>query len=624
MVFFLLYTLVFIVLLTSNLRLPMFKYFHIFILSIVFQLNLTAQESIDSIQKIEEVLIESQRIEIPFSKTSHSISIVTSDELTKSTATTIAEVLQLVIGVDIRTKGIEGMQADLYIRGGNFNQTLLLIDGIKMDDSQTGHHTLNGLINIDNIKRIELIKGAAARIYGQNAMNGAINIITKNYVQNQTELKLNLGSFQNYGVGFQTQQKIGEGDLQLQIQKQVAEGYRYNTDFDNLNIFLKGKWKNYSLITSFGKRDFGANGFYASPKFIDQYEETQTNLVAVKGNFSKLKWKLKPTVYWRQNQDLFLLVRNDPSIYRNKHITNKLGVSLNATSYSEIGTTGLGLDIYDASLKSNNLGNRQRLVTNLFAEHRFQYLDNKLDFTPGIAIAHYSDFGFFTYPGLNIGFEISNHIKLYADMGYTSRIPTFTNLYYNSRTELGNPNLKPEKALTKEVGLHANFNKININMAYFERASKDLIDWVKSEEIDLWQAKNIAEVQTKGIEFESSYKFLLNSFPQRINIGYTFIDDQIKNNEYLFSRYSLNSYKHQFVSSFTTQLFSFLSETISYRYSERTDGQNYHLLDAALNTEINKWEIKLKANNIFNTSYSETNLVPMPGFNFMTEVSYTF
>jgi len=117
---------------------------------------------------------------------------------------------------------------------------------------------------------------------------------------------------------------------------------------------------------------------------------------------------------------------------------------------------------------------------------------------------------------------------------------------------------------------------------------------------------------------------VLNSFPQSINVGYSFIDDQIMNTAFPFSRYSLNSYKHQFVSSLTTQVFSFLNETISYRYSERKDGQNYHLLDAALKTKFLKWGFNVKANNIFNTSYTETNLIPMPGFNVMFEVSYTF
>ncbi|OYW72030.1 MAG: hypothetical protein B7Z24_01520, partial [Pseudomonadales bacterium 32-42-5] len=124
--------------------------------------------------KLKEVEVTSNRISLPFSKTSRTITILTNDEIAKSAATNVADMLQNVAGVDIRRRGIEGMQSDLYIRGGNFDQTLLLIDGVKMDDAQTGHHTMNGILSMENIERIEIIKGPAARIYGQNAFTGAI------------------------------------------------------------------------------------------------------------------------------------------------------------------------------------------------------------------------------------------------------------------------------------------------------------------------------------------------------------------------------------------------------------------------------------------------------------------
>lgn len=595
-----------------------------FIYLILIQWQFFAQETIDSIQKIGEVIIESQRLAIPFSKTSHSISVVTAAEIVRSNATTIEEVLQHVVGVDIRTKGIEGMQADLYIRGGNFNQTLLLIDGIKMDDLQTGHHTLNGLINIENVKRIEIIKGAAARIYGQNAMNGAVNIVTKDVYDDSKKLKLNLGSFENYGALASFQKQLPEGSVQFQIQKQVAEGYRFNTDFNNFNAFLKGKWKDYTLMASFAQRNFGANGFYASPKFIDQYEETQTNLIALKANYKVAKWNLKPKLYWRQNQDMFVLFRDKPDLYRNMHINNKIGISLDASVSSVLGKTGIGVDINKGLLRSNNLGDRQRLVSSFFVEQRFQFWQEKLNFTPGIAVAHYSDFGFFAFPGMNIGYRISPRIKLYADVGYTSRIPTFTNLYYSSKIEQGNPNLKPEKALTYEAGLHFSEKSFNVNIVYFERKATDLIDWVKASEADLWQAKNVAAVQTKGLELESKYMFLINTFPQRLKFSYALMDDRIIDHEFDFSRYSLNSYKHQLIAGFSTKFFSLLDQSITYRYSERTNGEAYHLLDASLATKIKKWEVSLKANNLLNTVYTESNLVPMPLFNYMFEVAYIF
>ena len=130
-------------------------------------------------QVLDEVVVSSTKINLPFSKNFRTIKIISSKEIANSPATNVAELLQQTIGVDIRRRGVSGVQGDLYIRGGGFDQTLLLIDGMKMDDAQTGHHTLNMILPLYLIERIEIIRGPAARIFGQNAFNGAINIITK-------------------------------------------------------------------------------------------------------------------------------------------------------------------------------------------------------------------------------------------------------------------------------------------------------------------------------------------------------------------------------------------------------------------------------------------------------------
>ncbi len=145
--------------------------------------SINAQNNVDTI-KLKEVSIASNRISLPFSKTSRTITLITSEDIVKSSATNVADLLQNVAGIDVRRRGIDGMQSDLYIRGGNFDQTLVLIDGVKMDDAQTGHHSMNAILSLDNIERIEILKGPAARIYGQNAFTGAINIVTKNVIDN--------------------------------------------------------------------------------------------------------------------------------------------------------------------------------------------------------------------------------------------------------------------------------------------------------------------------------------------------------------------------------------------------------------------------------------------------------
>ncbi len=596
----------------------------IFLLLLFLGIRVFSQETLDSVQKIDEVLIQTKRLEVPLSKLSHTTTVLTAKEIHSLGEVSMDQVLQKIIGVDVRRRGVEGMQSDLYIRGGNFNQTLLLIDGIKMDDMQSGHHTMNGIIDIDNIERIEITRGAASRIYGQNAMNGVVNIITKKVTKDQTTLGLKYGSFDNYAIRLGTQQLFQKGAVQFQLSRQESSGYRYNTDFTNWNTFFKTSLKNYELLFSYGQRAFGANGFYASPDYKDQYEETQTHLLAIKHHWNDTNKKINTSVYWRRNNDLYLFLRDNPDFYKNRHTNHKIGAGIDASFDSKWGQTGVGLDVNQGYLVSTNLQNHKRFTANLFLEHRIALSHNKLQITPGLAWVYYSDFHSFIYPGIDVGYFFSDKWKLYTSLGYTSRIPTYTNLYYTSPAEIGNPDLKPEKALTYDVGLSYYNTAIQVDITYFNRQSQDLIDWVKNDAASKWMAVNSNASLAQGVEFQLNYSYSIRHFSQKIGLGLMQIDDSIEGNSFSFSRYTLNSYKQRVSLQLHNQFFSSLQQNIAYSFAKRLDGQQYHLLDFSLAYKLPKWQFNLGFNNILNATYTETNLVPMPKANYMLSVQYEF
>jgi vitamin B12 transporter len=595
-------------------------------LSIILTLHIHAQEEIIGEEQLEEVVIFSQRIAIPFSEDSRTITVITSEEIEKSAANSVADLLQQVAGVDIRRRGMAGMQADLYIRGGGFDQTLLLIDGIKAEDAQTGHHTLNMALPLEVIERIEIIKGPAARVYGQNAFTGAINIITKKDPSNFVELGLSGGSYQQLHGGVTAASNFERSSHLVHFSRNTSEGYRYNTDFDHSNYFLKSTFNKekqpIEVLGSFSERKFGANGFYASPSAADQYEETQTSLVGITTTFTQNKLNYSPRIYWRRNQDEYVFIRQDPSIYRNLHTTNKLGAEVNANYSSELGITGFGVDLSQVYLSSNNLGQRDRFMGTLFLEHRFEFLNHQLDVTPGVAATYYSDFDFHFFPGIDLGYSLSNQWKVYANAGYTYRIPTYTDLYYSDPTTLGNEDLNPEEALALEIGVKYNSTPISVTLAGFNRNSENLIDYVKENEEDLWMATNIQSLNTKGLEAQLDYRFKVRNFPQLIRLGYNYIEDEVKELEVNFSRYSINSMKHQFVGTVQSQFFKNVSQTLVYKFAERTVGESYSVVDVALNWDLNQFELSVIANNIFNEDYTETNLVPMPKGNLLFGIKY--
>ena len=587
------------------------------------------QDSLSTLQPLKEVIVSSSRIEIPFSETSRTIQIITSEELSSSGALTALAALQNIAGIDIRQRGIIGIQADLYIRGGGFDQTLLLIDGVKLDDPQTGHHTLNFIPPVDVIERIEIVKGSSSRVFGQNAFTGAINIVTKKSFSKGGSINLKAGSYGQVNGEINYRNTTKKGNFLAYFTRNISDGYRYNTDFENNTIFLKaGLFENkivpVQFIASFSGRKFGANGFYASPDANNQYEETEASIVAFQTKINKGNWVYKPKIYWRRGQDHYLFIRSNPEAYENWHITHKLGASLDVSLSSKLGTTGMGIDLSRVSIASNNLGGRSRQLAAFFFEHRFSFWNKKLDITPGVALNLYSDFGAFSYPGVDLGYTLNKEFRVYGNFGYTYRIPTYTDLYYKDKTTRGNPNLKPEEALSKELGLRFNSTQFVFYIAYFERKANNLIDYTKSNAESLWEATNILALNVKGFEAEINYPFIIGNKEQQLKFSYTFIKDDLKAVDVNFSKYSINSLKYHFASTFVSNISSNIHCFVALKYADRPSIGRYTLLDLNLQWDWKSFQFNASANNLLDTQYSETNLVPMPGRNTLLSVQYNF
>ncbi len=595
---------------------------------LLMQTTLFSQEKKET-QVLDTILIKSTRIDLPFKENSRTINVITSEVIKNSAATNVADLLQQVAGVDIRRRGTAGSQADLYIRGGGFDQTLLLIDGIKMDDSQTGHHTMNAALPIEVIERIEIIKGPAARVFGQNAFTGAINIVTKKKLSNTLSANIETGSFGQLNGSVTVGKEFKNSSIIAHVGVLTSDGYRTNSDYENKNYFLKGifnkKKQPIEVIATFFDKKFGAQNFYTPDSWgFNEYEETQNSLLGASTTFRTEKFKITPRVYWKRGQDIFLLKRDDPSFYRNLHTTNKVGLETNASYTSNYGITGFGIDVSSVSINSNNLGDRNRTMANLFLEHRFK-LGDKVDVTPGVAVTYFSDFKFHAFPGLDLGIQLSDNLKAYGNLGITYRIPTYTDLYYNDSSTEGNPNLKPEEAFAQEIGLKYNSGRFTTSVAMFNRDATNLIDYIRQNTTDSkYIASNITKVNTKGFEVNADYRFKINEFNQTLSFGYNFLNDDILDQNKELSRYSLNTLKHQFITRFTSKLFKNVRQNIIYKHAERAIGTSYNVWDASVIVDFNKFIFTVTANNIFDAAYIESGFVPMPSSSILFGLRYSF
>lgn len=573
---------------------------------------------------IDEVTIEGKFLNLPYKKVSENIEIITRKEIEQSPAQSIEDLLTYYTGVDVRKRGVADTQADISIRGGSFDQVLLLVNGIRMSDAQTGHNTMNIPFSLAAVEKIEIIKGPAARRFGQNAYAGVINIVTKASGKNEYKVDVTGGDFKTWSLGAAADfgnEKVGNF---VQVNNAESAGYRHNTDYKIRNFWYQNQIKikdgSVKFQAGYVEKKFGANGFYSSPKATEQYEETQTSLVSAIYQQQLGNWGVNANVYWRRTQDMYLFMRNNPSYYRNMHIGNNYGGELNLSYKSSLGVTGIGAEVHQEDLRSSNLGARGRFVTQLLAEHHFSLLQDRLTLVPGVSWVNYTGTGNFFYPGLDVGYDISKSHKLYGNIAKVHRVPTYTDLFYQSKTELGNPDLKPENALSYEIGYRFVAPKYGFKASAFGRDSKNAIDWTRKDENSIWIAENVADVKTKGFELEGNVN--INDYIKNISVGYTYLDSKATNRDNgQNSRYALDNLRHQFNAKLTLGYWKFTNDLI-YQYNERVTLGSYNILDEKLTFNAKDFDVFLLVNNITNAKYVGASLVPMPGRWF--QLGFTF
>ncbi|MCJ7935975.1 MAG: TonB-dependent receptor [Chryseobacterium sp.] len=581
-----------------------------------------AQEKTTDIESIE---FQGKFISTPYKSANQNISVITKEDIANSPAKSIDEILQQVSGMDIRRRGANGVQSDIGFRGSSFEQVLLLLNGIRMNDSQTGHNTMNIPVDLADVEKIEIIKGPAARRFGQNAYAGVINIITKVNPGKRVKISAEGGDYETYSLGLNAQLGNEKFSGSLQANSASSEGYMYNTDYEIRNVFYQGRMaiKNgdLKLQAGFSEKKFGANGFYSSKAATEQYEETQASIVSLSHQQTFGKLKLSSNAYWRRGQDMYLFNRQNPSLYRNMHIGNNVGGEVNSSYQWGLGITGVGAELRKEFLASSNLGDRNRFVSQVFFEHHFSLLDKKLNISPGISWAHYSKEGNFFYPGLDVGYNFNSNHKVYGNIAKVHRIPTFTDLFYVSKTEQGNPDLLPENAVSSEIGYQFQNSTILAKISGFMRNSDNSIDWVKKHSNDLiWYAQNVGEIKIKGIEAEINHK--VNHW-LRYSVGYTYLDSKYKETNEFVSRYILDNLKHQVIAKLETKFLRNFTNELVYRYNERVSLGTYHLWDEKLSFNKKDLSVYVLINNIANTKYTEAFGVEMPQRWFHIGFSYT-
>lgn len=602
---------------------------------------------------IDEVVVTSSRTEVPFSRVLRSIEVSTAGDIRLSVTGEPSAVLEVVPGVDMRQRGAPGQQADISIRGGTFDQTLVLINGVNVSDPQTGHHNMDLPFDLDVVDRMELLRGPGARIFGPNAFNGAVNVIIKEAVENKIRATVTGGSH-NYSNASLSLSLAGKRASDIfSASHSSSDGYIKNADFVNTSFFNRFKIKTgktgLDFQTGYYSRAFGANSFY-SAKYPSQYEKTHTYFSSLKISFNK---KIEPTFYWRRHFDCFELFRsNPPSWYtgHNYHMTDAAGSDFNyEIKEGENLTTSIGYTVRYERILSNKLGHELKMRKDIPWTDGLQYSRGDSRLNSGVMIeqsyygnrwqisggllANYCDAqnsGITIYPGVDAGVSLNDHLSLYATLNRTLRQPTFTDLYYNDPTSKGNPDLKPEEAFAAEAGVKYRRNALISEISFFRRDGKNMIDWVRADDNEMWQVMNLTMVSIYGAEMSAEIDFRQSgiSFLNNIRVGYTHLYAD-KSSEGYESKYLLDILKNKVDIVLSHKICKNLSANWTLTWQDRAGGYTGYtngvadqtetlfrdvcLVDGRVSYRFSGVSVFVSATNIGNVRYFDIGGVREPG-----------
>ncbi|HET7733084.1 MAG TPA: TonB-dependent receptor [Paludibacter sp.] len=627
------------------------KIFILFLLiSVVAFQYVRGQERADSVN-LSDVEVNASRNKL-YSEMGRVLTVIEKAEITRSAVQSLDQLLDYVAGIDIRQRGVNTTQADISVRGGSFDQVLVLLNGVNITDPQTGHFNLDIPLNLSDVSRVEILQGSSARVLGPNAFSGAINIVTESSAKKALNVELTAGSFNTFGESVSGNFGSAKFHTFASVNHKSSDGYMANTDFNFSNAFAQSTLNTksagkFDLQLAAQLKDFGANSFY-SLAYPNQFESSKTFMAALNWTKTSGRWLFNAQAYWRRHHDRFELIRDSISVkpvwYKthNYHMTDVTGGKASAAYLSKLGKTTLGVDIRNEHIFSNVLGvvmdsmraplekngfftkENNRLIETAMLDHSLKI--NKWYLSAGAAVTNSTAFGVNGFGGIDIAYEFNENVRIFADANSAVRLPTFTDLYYKSATQIANPNLQPEKSQTIEVGTKVLQSDWKLDATVFYRMGQNVIDWVQLPTETVWNSKNLTAVNALGTNL-SVVHYFENSVIKKVSTSYSYLQMD-KSAENYISKYALDYLKHKFIVSVDYQLLKSLSASWTGSYLVRSgtytlptttvlqNYQPYFLLDGKLVWSEGKYDIFASANNIFDTKYFDYGGLTQPGINF--------
>ena len=605
-------------------------------------------------QRLGEATVTASRARIAADKAARVVGIVSRSEIERAGATSVSDLLKLTVGADVRQRGGFGVQSDISINGGTFDQVTILLNGVSVNNPQTAHLTADFPVSPDEIERIEILEGAAARLMGSQAFSGAINIVTRKVSANTLHASLAAGSFGTLQAGANAGIRTGAFTHFASGNFSRSDGGTTNSAFNLGNAFYNGTYRDNFLSASWqaglSAKQYGANTFY-SAAYPRQWESNSRIFASAKAE-TQGKVHIAPQISWVRSTDHFQLIRHSAT-GENFHRGDVFAFEVNAWTNWALGRTAVGAELRSDNILSTNLGrpldsaryvgisrhngkyytkSDHRTDINYFVEHNV--VTGQFTFSAGLLANRNTavDNKLRLYPGIDACWRATDRLKFYASWNKAMRLPSFTDLYYKSPTQEGNVGLQPEKVSAAKIGAQWSNSWLQATLQGYYNHGTDMIDWVMYSADDIYHSANF-KLENYGFSVNAAVdmqRLAGEKFPlQRITLAYAYIWQDKKNGRDVYrSNYAMEYLRHKFVATLDHRVWSRLSAAWSLRWQQRegtyieyrggkSTGQlkeypAYAVLSLKLSWKAPHYELYATADNLTAHRYYDLGNVPQP------------
>lgn len=571
--------------------------------------SLLAQQAPAPPPQSESVVVTGTAEPIPLSEADRDVSVVRLPEKQDPLYDSWFDLLELDPALDLQQRVPGGFQADLSIRGATFGQTLVLLNGLRLDDVQTGHFNLDLPVPLETISELQILKGSGSTLYGSDAIGGVVNVITSPWEPGELRLLGGAGNF-----GFNQEHAIGSfgqswWQEELAAARDFSSGFMPDRDYRNLDFTSLSTFKSRlgatSVLLAYSDRPFGANDFYGAPE--QQWERTKTWFASA---HQDLGANTEINFAYRKHTDLYVYIRDDPSFYTNHHLDRDWQGNVRRHNKLPLhGVLSYGAEGLSESIVSTNLGIHRRTRGSGYVFYDLRSV-RRFSLSAGIREEVYGAHQVATSPSLSGAVWLSSRFKLRASASRGFRLPSYTDLYYGSPSTLGNPYLKPETATDYEGGVDAYLTRdIHASATLFQRRDTNVVDYVLPSGSDLYQAENLPPLRFTGVETAVAFDPLPS---QHIAVSFSALHGQYASPQDIVTEYTFNYPSHNAVVEWRGKIFKNVIGRTRLGVLNRYGTNPYAIWDVSAAYSTGRVRPFLQLTNITDTVYEDIPLIAEP------------